>query len=178
MLEDILKSDISTIRPSVITITITSISKPQSIVEELQFIANKVSRIIDKDPVSTKVTLRYKLIAIIFRELEDSPELNQSKTFVKCQRDKEIIWYEISQKGDEHIPHGSLVTSHEVSSIIPDTQFQLNCFCSNLRPMFQESTFSSSSSSSSSSTSSTRDNHRSRSKRAAVLYYCKSYKNI
>ena len=176
MLEDILKSDISTIRPSVITITITSISKPQSIVEELQFIANKVSRIIDKDPVSTKVTLRYKLVAIIFRELEDSPELNQSKTFVKCQRDKEIIWYEISQKGDEHIPHGSLVTSHEVSSIIPDTQFQLNCFCSNLRPMFQESTFSSSSSSS--STSSTRDNHRSRSKRAAVLNYCKSYKNI
>ena len=175
MLEDILKSDISTIRSSVITITL--ISKPQSIAEELQFIANKVSRIIDKDPVSTKVTLRYKLVAIIFRELEDSPELNQSKTFVKCQRDKEIIWYEISQKGDEHIPHGSLVTSHEVSSIIPDTQFQLNCFCSNLRPMFQESTFSSSSSSSS-STSSTRDNHRSRSKRAAVLYYCKSYKNI
>jgi len=170
VLEDILKSDISTIRSSVITITL--ISKPQSIAEELQFIANKVSRIIDKDPVSTKVTLRYKLIAIIFRELEDSPELNQSKTFVKCQRGKEIIWYEISHKGDEHIPHGSLVTSHEVSTIIPNTQFQLNCFCSNLRPMFQESTFSSS------STSSTRDNHRSRSKRAAVLYYCKSYKNI
>jgi len=71
VLEDILKSDISTTRPSVITITSTN--EPQSIVEVLQFRANNVLQIIGNNPVSTTVTLRYKLRAITFREVEDSP---------------------------------------------------------------------------------------------------------
>jgi hypothetical protein len=71
------------------------------------------------------------------------------------------IWYEISHEGEQHVPHGNLVTRHEVVSPM------LNCFCSKLRSMFKETTTTSSSSSSSSSRSS------SSSKRAAVLYYCK-----
>jgi len=130
--------DISVTRPRVITISIKSTSEPQSIVEEFQFTMPDVFQRIDKTYKSTTIKLTYKLHAITFRELkqQDSPDLTQFKTFLKCQQGKEI-WYKISHKGDEHFPHGNLVTSHEVSTI-PYTQFQLNCFFSKLRQCFKK----------------------------------------
>jgi hypothetical protein len=160
--EEQLNVDISVTRPTVMTISIKSTREPQSIVEELQFTVENREQRIDKTYKSTTIKLTYKLRAITFSELEQqhSPDLTQFKTFVKCQKGKDI-WYEISHEGEQHVPHGNLVTRHEVVSPM------LNCFCSKLRSMFKETTTTSSSSSSSSSRSS------SSSKRAAVLYYCK-----